>query len=125
MNHKLHEAVSALRVLLDDAVKGEPKHTLQVGSILVSSWGYEQTNVDFYEVVKLLGPTMVAIREIDKKVVKQGGPSDEVVPVPGAFTGETLRKKVGNSNRLRLTSFSSASPWDGKPERQTGFGYGH
>ena len=38
-------------------------HSLKVGDILVASWGYEQTNVDFYQVVALKGKTMVTVKE--------------------------------------------------------------
>lgn len=38
-------------------------HALRVGDILRSLWGYEQTNVDFYEVVAVSG-SMVTLREL-------------------------------------------------------------
>lgn len=119
-----NERVSLLRSIVEK-VEAEPTHPLKVGSILVSSWGYDQTNIDFYEVVKLIGAKMVAVREIDKKIIKSNGPSDEVMPVPGAFDGIELRKKVGSSGQIKLSSFAYAYPWGGKPEHQTGWGYGH
>ena len=39
-------------------------HSLRVGDILYSSWGYEQTNNTFFRVEKLVGKTMVALREV-------------------------------------------------------------
>ena len=37
-----------------------------VGDIFYSSWGYDQTNVDFYQVVKTT-PKTIALKKIDKK----------------------------------------------------------
>jgi len=42
------------------------------GTIFYSSWGYEQTNVSFYQVVKLSGKASVIIREIWVKLQKRG-----------------------------------------------------
>ena len=98
-----------------------------VGMILVSSWGYDQTNVDFYEISRVLN-SMVEIREIDKKFVKQGRGVDYVVPIPGKFIGSPLRKRVGYYDgqiTVKINSYSSAYQWDGKPESQTSAGYGH
>ncbi|HCB5058448.1 TPA: hypothetical protein M0F96_004014 [Salmonella enterica subsp. enterica serovar Paratyphi C] len=38
--------------------------TVSVGDIFVASWGYEQTNVSFYQVISLHGKTTVTVREI-------------------------------------------------------------
>jgi hypothetical protein len=103
---------------------------VNVGDILVSSWGYDQTNVDFYEVAAKSG-SMATFYKIDKRVVGgRGEPSEKVVPVPGAWKGPPLRKKVKPGWRpgtvaIRLTSYSSAYTWDGKPQEQTGAAYGH
>ena len=104
----------------------EYKHDYEVGAILYSSWGYEQTNIDFYEVTKILGPQMVEIREIGKDFVgDQGGPQDKVMPDKGNFIGPPMRKRVSVGGSIRLTSYASAYRWDGKPKYQTGFGWGH
>lgn len=90
-------------------------HKLVVGSILKASWGYEQTNVDYYEVVALVGKRSVDIRPIGSGNV--ASPDEEMhgdrgycVPVPGNFTGEKIRKQVSVSgDSVRMTSYSSAS----------------
>jgi hypothetical protein len=95
-------------------------HSLKVGDILYSSWGYDQTQCDFYEVVSV-GDKSVRIREIGKKKVG----NDSVVAIPERFTGTEMLKIVGLNNTIRLTSYSSAYPWDGKPKYETPFGMGH
>ena len=101
------------------------KHEFNVGDILVSSWGYDQTNYDYYEVTKILGPQMVEIRELHKKYLGSEGTVDIVAPDPGSYDGPPLRKRVSPGHSVRITSFSSASKWDGKPDRPTNSNYGH
>ena len=45
------------------------KHPLQIGSILYTSWGYEQTNIDFYQVIELIGTSTVVLREIAQEKI--------------------------------------------------------
>lgn len=99
-------------------------HTLKIGDILYSSWGYDQTNVDFYQVTAV-GDKSVKMRPIEQKVVSGSQGYDNVVAVPDHFSGPDVLKRVGPNNVIRLNSYSSAYPWDGKPKYQTGFGYGH
>jgi hypothetical protein len=107
--------------------KAQFQHNIKVGDIFVASWGYDQTNIDYYQVTKVLDKA-VEIREIGKKVVSDNGPQVKVMPAPDRFDGPPMRKIPqfsGNSVRLKLNSFSSAYPWDGRPDEQTGSGYGH
>lgn len=105
----------------------EFEHGLNVGDILYSSWGYDQTNVDFYEVTELRGK-MVVIREVASKTVKSTPPQDYVVPVPGRYIGKPMKKRPqvsGGRPYVKITSFAHAYPWDGKPKYQTSGGWGH
>lgn len=100
-----------------EAAKG---HHLAPGLILVSSWGYEQTNVDFYEVVEVIGKTMVKIEKIGGQSATDAGSgfssmSTHVVPNVEVRTGEFRRCKV-TSGQIRLSSYSSAHLWDGLPK---------
>lgn len=100
-------------------------HTLKVGDILYTSWGYEQTNVDFYQVTAVVGAHSVKIREIKQSCVRSEGHSDYVVPVPDAFKGEEELKRVQHGNYIRIASYASASMWEGRPVYQTALGWGH
>ena len=44
-------------------------NSLQIGSILYASWGYDQTNIDFYEVTKLIGRTTLELRELGQELI--------------------------------------------------------
>lgn len=50
----------------------EYKHGFKIGEILYASWGYEQTNLDFYKVVAVTEKT-VRIVEVSMKVKNQSG----------------------------------------------------
>lgn len=96
-------------------------HGLMQGSILYASWGYDQTNIDWYEVVSVISDKTIAVRQIAASVKTDehlGAMSGYSRPVPGSYTGGELRKRA-NSHGIRLTSFSHAKPWDGQPKRCT------
>ena len=73
--------------------KDEEANAYVVGDVLVASWGWEQTNIDFYEVVKVSG-SFITVREIEKKQVSTNMNGGAVVPIPGAFKGAPIRRKV-------------------------------
>ena len=56
--------------------------TLEIGDVLRSSWGYDQTNIDYYKVVELIGKSMVDIVEIGQQRVETGSMQGNVVNYP-------------------------------------------
>jgi len=99
-----------------------------VGDIFFSQWGYDQTNLDYYQVVKTT-PKMIALRKIDKRMTRgRGEPTEYYMPIANKFTGPELRKKL-KEHRGRayvdLNSYASAYKWDGKERDQTGGAFGH
>jgi hypothetical protein len=95
------EAKKRKQALVDD---------VKVGDLFVSTWGFEQTNVDFYEVVEKKGAT-VTVREIAAARVEGSeyphGMADEVVPVKGKYIGEPMKKRL-NAYGFNINSFASA-----------------
>ena len=94
-------------------------HTLQVGQIIVSTWGYDQTNVDFYEIVAVTQRT-VDLRPIASEPVpgSEGFMSDRRIPKPGQYVGEKTRKAVRKMNGTSFVSFrfGTGRPWNGEPQ---------
>lgn len=43
---------------------------VKVGDIFYASWGYDQTNVDFFRVKKLRGKTQVVLQEVALKLTE-------------------------------------------------------
>jgi hypothetical protein len=102
----------------------EYKHSLKVGDVLYSSWGYDQTNVDFYEVTAVKDKSVV-ICKIGKENLGGSSGSDKVVAAPGRCIGKPMTKRVGEGGYIHLTSYSSAHKWDGQPLHETASGWGH
>lgn len=44
---------------------------VKVGDIFCSSWGYEQTNVDFFQVIALVGEKSVRVREVHLPMMEE------------------------------------------------------
>jgi hypothetical protein len=109
--------------------KKEFQHGVNVGDIFYTSWGYDQTNVDFYQVTKVMGKA-VEIRKIQGKVDHGDAFSQYVVALPNHFIGgEPPLKKIpqmqGNSVSIKIESYAWAHPWDGKPKYESGPHGGH
>jgi len=102
----------------------EYKHDYQEGDFLVASWGYDQTNIDFYQVTEV-GEKSIVIREVAKKVVKESRGADYVVPVKNKFTDKKMKKRVSPGGNVKIDSVSRAYKWDGKPKYETAAGWGH
>ena len=112
---------------------------LKVGDILTSSWGYDQTNVDFYQVVKL-SKCFVELMPIEGKVTSYDDCyMDTVIPVPGQRLQywnndpePIIRRKISSGDTtgknevyIRISSCQYARPWNGMPRKQTNSMNGH
>jgi hypothetical protein len=103
------------------------QHAVKIGDIFYASWGYDQTNIDFYEVVAVKEKAVV-IRKVESKVVREERGADYVAAVPHRFVGPPLTKipqKAGSSVYLKINDYAHAYPWDGKPKYETAAGWGH
>ncbi len=90
------------------------QHTLKAGDILYSSWGYEQTNIDFFQVVDVKSKTL-ALQEIGVTTVEvTGWASDSVIPDPSHKIGPVFNKRANGFNHVRLDDCRTASPYDGR-----------
>lgn len=59
-----------------------PEHGLKVGDLFVASWGWEQTNTNFFQVVELVGKASVRIREVIPVVLTE----DATGPMAANYT---------------------------------------
>jgi hypothetical protein len=80
-------------------------HKFKVGSILRCSWGYDQTNIDYFEVTALIGARMVEIREIEQ--ASHGEWTGKCVPLPGKYRGKPMRK-LAQGDSVKIYSFAHA-----------------
>lgn len=109
--------------MVERKAKRTKPHSFKVGDILYSSWGYDQTNIDFYQVIGTTKRTVV-IRKIGGKTTSSNPPIEHVVADPGNFIDEPM-KKVVNNDAVRIASYAWAYLWDGTPKYETSFGWGH
>lgn len=80
----------------DDQRKAEAKEKLQVGTLLHNSWGYDQTNCDFYQVTARTG-CRVELTPIAGEMVEgsEGFMSCRMKPVRDKFCGKPITKIIG------------------------------
>lgn len=117
------------------------KYGVKVGDIFESSWGYEQTNVDFFQVISLVGETSVRVRQVCPELIKEDAicgmsadrtykltnellpPSRSSIFIEDQENGDLKRLKPGydkdpdvaNQNcHFKLDSFASAHKCNGE-----------
>ncbi len=94
--------------------RSEFVHTLKVGDVLRSSWGYDQTNVDYYQVTALKGAKQVTVRRIGAVSETTGWETGKCAPDVGNFLDATRYPEqtflVQQGNSIRVASYASAYP---------------
>jgi hypothetical protein len=88
------------------AIKTRQTETLagiKVGTVLVNTWGWEQTNVDFYEVLAVL-PKSLKVAPIAKTYREEMFMAGHAMPRPGVI--------IGVAQTVRPTKFRK---WNGQP----------
>lgn len=96
---------------------------MEPGAILESSWGYEQTNVDYYMVIKRTATSAQLIR-MEKKSIISSSMVGTCIPGKPDITAKPFRRKIydyGNGECVGIGTYSSAHLWDGKPSRWTSY----
>jgi len=98
--------------------------TLQIGDILSGSWGYDQTNPEFFEVIGLT-PKGFVLREIKRAAVNgtDGFMCNHVMPRKGEYTERpAVKVRYSKYGALKVAVSPGAktkvylSKWDGKAE---------
>lgn len=104
-----------------------------VGDILYSSWGWEQTNIDWYRVVKRTAATvwmepLYGKRTYEHQMAGSVVPVDEVKPIGNHEVGSSRSSWDGKPIRRKLryrdgkpigfsVKYGWTGPWHGKPVR--------
>lgn len=107
------------------------EQSVKAGDIFYSSWGYDQTNIDFFEVVKVSG-AMVTLQKLARETSQDdgcGSMTGKVIPILGKVAVEypganpvpvkPIKRKVRvypSGPCIRIESYATAWPWDGKPK---------
>ena len=80
----------------------------QVGQIFRCSWGYDQTNIDYFEVVARTEKT-VTVREIAAKSVETSSMIGQCTPLPGSFIGKP-KKCIVKGEYVKISSCQTGFP---------------
>jgi hypothetical protein len=95
-----------------EKAKAGVNHGVEVGDVFRSSWGYDQTNIDYYEVISISGKTATfcAISQLIEETAYLQG---DCVPVQGSFIGKPFKKLIQKDSetseaRIKINSFSNA-----------------
>jgi hypothetical protein len=81
-------------------------HGVHVGDIFYTTWGYEQTNVEFFQVVELKGKQTAIIREIHAEITRHTAyMSGEKRPLRDNWASDKM-----HTVRTRLCKY-----WQGNP----------
>jgi hypothetical protein len=119
-----------------DRQAAPPAGRYQPGDVLEFSWGYEQTNIDFFLVTKRTvspkGQITLTLAEMTSiQVPREGAAWMTGYVVPGVVKADVkpIRRKLHVDGRdggyresgCAIRSYGWASSWDGKPANWTGY----
>lgn len=132
-NMKVAENISNGKIEIIENKKVEENELgIKVGDIFYMSWGYEQTNLDFFQVVALKGKTQVIIKEVVLHVIAEEDYShgmarevkfDKTKAVPttrSSFVKDNeqgmIKKVLGTKEEpyINMTSYANAYKYDGQ-----------
>jgi hypothetical protein len=107
----IRAAANAIR----NAQHNAEKEQIKEGSIFVSSWGWEQTNIDFYIVLERK-KDFVLIQEIGQHRTHTHDMQGTCTPNKEKLIGEPFKKKINKWAGLSLDSYKYCQLWDGNPK---------
>jgi hypothetical protein len=97
----------------------ETQPQIDVGTIFYSSWGYDQTNVDFYTVTKRTA-TAVTLQQVKTIAVESGDMQGKVIAGTEPV-GKPIRRKLIHGDQVRIETYAGAWVWDGRPKGCTSY----
>lgn len=82
------------------------RHTFKVGDIFRQTWGYDQTNINYFEVVRT-SDKCVWVREIEQALFERGDMTGYTTPQPGKFLkGSEERKCLARDGAIKVGKHS-------------------
>jgi hypothetical protein len=117
---------SSAKLKADYKAERSKPHTVNVGDIIHHSWGWEQTQCDYYQVLSVTahGATIQAIDSETVPGSDTGGMSDRRLPIKDQFVRrcgsgpveEPLKVRIDGRNYVTTLAHGSATVWDGSPK---------
>jgi len=96
----------------EDRRKAKPR-AIATGDILYAVWGWEQTNVNYYKVLELVGSQSVVVIEIGKITdYNHGSMSGTCLPDIENQIGKPFTRRVSQGDCIKVNSVTQASKLD-------------
>jgi len=94
------------------AKEASANHGVKVGDVFLSSWGYDQTNVDYYQVLSVSNKTATFCK-IAQLSESDGYLQGNCVPAPNQFIGKPFKKLIQKSSVdsgafIKIASYANA-----------------
>ncbi|WP_138485076.1 hypothetical protein [Dyadobacter bucti] len=86
---------------------------IQPGSIFYASWGYDQTNIQFYQIIAVKG-IKVIVRELYQDKQYDAIDHGYTSAIKDSFKGDEIVLRIGKYG-LKVDERNRISKWDGKP----------
>lgn len=102
-------------------IAGRAAEFFLVGDVLYNSWGWEQTNIDWYQVIEVKKASIV-IRQIGSEKTYEHSMAGDCTPVKDSFLDDAdpILKRVNAEGRI-AAQYGCISKWDGKPKGWTSY----
>lgn len=84
----------------DRILAEENRQTVHVGDIFSTSWGYDRTIVEFFEVVERVSDAYVNVRQISATTVSQSAMSSHIKPVVGSYIGPVKKCQINKHGHI-------------------------
>lgn len=90
-------------------------HNVKVGDLFYTSWGYEQTNINFFQIIALKGKSSALVREVHPEILETFpvsgmaedriySTSTEILP-PARHTSFIKNNKDGDLRRIQFNEY--------------------
>jgi hypothetical protein len=93
---------------------------MNIAQYFVSTWGWEQTNVTFYKVLKRTAKTLTIVKVAAN--ITPTGDMEYIATPTDTVEGKAIRRKInnlGNGDFVCVSSYENAYAWNGQPEHGT------
>jgi hypothetical protein len=122
---KAYKELLEIKRARKEAAKATPEKLalIKVGDIFNWTWGYEQTNQDYFQLIELRGQIGI-FRELDQDRTETGWLTGNCKPIKDSFKGDPFRKKIqfqNNKPYIKMASFGWCNLWDGQTDYYTSY----
>lgn len=93
-----------------------PVAPVEIGDFFVSSWGYDQTNVDFYKVVGITpSGKSVKVQKWTNAVERDNGPQVYVVPGDSPATERVIKDGISREEYYAMEFWDAQAAQEDRP----------